>query len=222
MAEKAYDLGVLILKDGSWGAYNKAGKKATAAEVQKFLTTALAIAGAESGYDSAKVNGPNRGLFQIDSVKHAAIVDGRNLLDPLVNISVAAAISKQAVANGEDMFSPWSETMRSPFFQLERQRTASVYGQLDKLNQSTLDSEAARALMEFQKDSQPSALDRVLNPLGTLNDATGKVLQFVKESATVVGVFLLGIVLLIIGLILLVGRTVSPAAIVAKSVVKSA
>lgn len=200
-------LAMLIVKDGSWGAYDSKSKTATKAEVIKFFDKVIAICAAESSFRADARNGSHVGLFQINEKLHADKIKGRDLTDPLVNVQVAAAISKEAFERGKDMFSPWQAyNLKTPAYLANRGWGADAYDYAQLMNEISLGEATAKAAAVFANPLLANnATGAVVETIGNL-DSVGKVLEFIRKSGTVIGAFALGLILLIAGIWILFGR----------------
>lgn len=208
----------LIMEEGSWGAFQKEPRAATRHEVEVFFDKVIAICSAESSFNPRAVNGRHKGLFQIDTVLHADKIKGQDIFDPIVNIRVAAAVSRESFKAGHDQFRPWtSYTSKSPAYLSSRgwgkrayDYVAKTGGQGGPLQDNNGDGNPSfgvtlgnihagvtvhpEKLKEFFDNMSPGAIARTI-------------LDFVKKSAPVVGLFLLGLIALIIGFGLMLRKT---------------
>jgi len=120
------------------------------------LVTAIAIAGAESSFDTlgdltlmdAKW-GPSVGLWQIRSLKHwnmysgaDALRDASRLTDPYFNARAAYAISK-----GGTNFTPWSTFTSNAFTPYIVNAASAVRSVIDTVKENPIKSTAIVALL---------------------------------------------------------------------------
>lgn len=222
-------LAALIFQNGKWGAFDSKGPKATEKEVVKFFDTVIAICAGESSFNANATNGKHIGLFQIDKELHKAYIKGRDLTDPMVNIDVAAQVSRASFDAGHSMWRPWQaynlktpgylagkgwgqdaydfvKSKENPFSGVKTSGTAEAsdpQGYLSGILKATgiLANAAAGSPFGINSGAKSEILDKL--------DPTGRVLSFITGGATVVGVSILALVFIILGAWLLFGRKVA-------------
>lgn len=194
-------LAVLIFKEGSWGVFmpNKSERA-----VIDFFDKVIAICAAESNFNPKAVNGNAKGLFQIMTTVHEDKIAGRDILDPIVNINVAAKVSREAFDDGRDQFSPWEVYPDNPRYQAARGWGENAYRYLQILGEAELGEAYAKALAGLVPGGSLIGNTAVV----ATGDWSDKVIAFVRTGAMAVGAFILGLVLLIVGLWVLFGRSV--------------
>lgn len=234
-------IGVLIYEVGAWGpggVQPGGGDSASRKVVEDFLDTAIAVAYGESGWDTEAASSTSlaRGLWQIMASVHGDKInkyrqywwgedgwpEGKipTVFDPRVNTSVARDIYNEAKAAGRDPWSPWEAyNKKTPAFQAGKGHGKSVYEFLHS------EENIRKAWKELQEEIKLGGalgqLGAALIPgggMGGLPDFVAPVLSFLRESGITIGAFLLGVVLLLVGLWLAVGRRVAKRAPVAKAV----
>lgn len=199
----------LIMEEGSWGAFQKEPRAATRHEVEVFFDKVIAICSAESSFNPRAVNGRHKGLFQIDTVLHADKIKGQDIFDPIVNIRVAAAVSRESFKAGHDQFRPWtSYTGKSPAYLSSRGWGKRAYDYVAKTG----------GRGGPLRDDNPSlgvqigglgigALANGVDSAGGVIDGFQAAFSFVKNAAPVIGLFLLGLLALIVGFALIIRKT---------------
>lgn len=211
-------IGALIYKNGKWGPGTK-DKPADKAAVIAFLDTAIAVALAESGgNDQAmhrnKDGSTDYGLWQINSVH-------KDLLKKYTwnNAGDNTEMARQIWESGGRSFRPWTGTYGTGEYKAFLGHGAAVYEKLSKMDKNTGPSTLAQMLNFIPGGGAAAgaALDAtgladnvsglVTSPFKIAKGILDSVFQFVKEGAIVVGVFLIGIVLLLGGFRLLVQNT---------------
>ena len=211
-------LAALIFQEGSWGAFQHGAKPATRKEVETFFDKVIAICDAESSFNPRADNGVHKGLFQIDVNLHKDKIAGRDIFDPVVNVQVAAAISRDAFKAGKDQFQPWtSYTMKSPRYLASRGWGKRAY---DYVATSSGTVGASGSGSDGSADTGGSLSFGDLFKIGNLTvdklpswasmgagEVASSVLSFVKQSALVVGVFLIGLIAIGVGLYMLANST---------------
>jgi len=191
--------------------------------IEHWLDTAIAICLAESGGDSNAKNSSSSasGLWQIMVSAHAKeikdatiyweteLADGKNLtiFDPRVN-TMAAALVYQAAGNS---WSPWS-TYTSGAYKKNLGHGKAAYSFIT--NKSNLEKTRKTFLDNLRNDSNlvnnlqafvPGAglIKGVDNVAGWLSP----ILDFLKQGALAVGIFLLGVILAGLGLWTMIRKT---------------
>jgi len=220
----------LIYWVGGWGP-NKIKPIDTAGKnrVIKWLDTAIAVCLAESGGVVEKTNGEGKdkvyGLWQIKTSVHQAIVFSatfryhtKTALHPLANTAMARDVYKEA--NG---WSPWT-AYKNGAYKAHKGHGAAAYEWLHnrqnletfKTKLGTLGYPIVSISAEDIAGSNASIIgdDLVGSNLGEqagkVKDAVTSgietVLKALKDSGIVVGVFLLGAILLILGVLFMAQR----------------
>lgn len=216
----------LIVQEGSWGAYQRGPNPASREDIEKFFDKVIAICNAESSFNPNAVNGKHKGLFQINTELHKDIIAGRNIFDPLVNINVAATVSRNAFRNGQDQFQPWtSYTSKSPRYLTSKGWGKRAYNYVaevqgsgsagadtggDSSGSGNADADKG-GLVDWLKlpgavgsAAVSSGADWTAASAGELVRAS---ISFIKNAGPIIGIFLLGLFALSFGLYLLVKNT---------------
>lgn len=196
-----WNLAVMIFREGSWGVFHP---EKTERAVIDFFDKVIAICAAESDFNPRAVNGNAKGLFQIMTTVHADKIGGRDIFDPLVNINVAAKVSKESFDNGRDQFTPWEVYPDNPRYQAARGWGEPVYRKMALLEEQALGEAYAKALAGLVPGG--SAIANVAEV--ATGDWADRIIGFIRSGALVVGAYLLGVVLLIVGLWMLFGRKI--------------
>lgn len=231
------DIGVLIYMVGGWGppttgqVYDD-GKvdpqsAAMRASVEKWLDTAIAVCLAESnGNPNAKNSGSSAsGMWQIMVSVHTEKIAAAvrrwtaetasdkplTVFDPRVNTDVARMISQEAKKGGRNEWSPW-EAYNTGAYKSHTGHGKSVY---KFLNDPANIKKGFDALMANVIDGQSTAeFAAMASPFGALtssqlfnNSVVESVMTFAKEAGVTIGVFLLGVVMLILGLWFVISQT---------------
>lgn len=202
-------IGVLIHLQGKWGPGG------SAARVEKFLDTAIAVAYGESGWDTDAVNKSSQasGLFQILPSAHADKIGGRNLLNPAVNVDVAAQVYQEAENAGRDPWSPWEAyTKKTAKYKAGLGHGKAVYAYLSSATKKEITAEYIEAVTGV-KDVKIIPEDEFA--LETFKDTpAGQALDTAKDwgnwlAAHLIGAayFIAAITLIVLGVIVIVSST---------------
>lgn len=180
-------IAVLIAHNGTWGPGGDQAK------VEKFLDTAIAVCLAESGGDTQAKNAKSSasGLWQIMVSAHQDLIGDRDIFDPVVNTDVAAK-----VYNAAGGWSPW-EAYNTGAYKKFTGKGAKAYSNLKLMNEVQLGKAYADILALPAREVQ--GISKTFTPEG--------IIDFVRQGGKVVGLFVAGAILLILGVWFILSRT---------------
>lgn len=218
------DLGIRMHQDGSYEVTNKdAHLKAI-----RFLDVALAVCQAESGFNPLAKNPDSnaRGLWQIMTTVHAALIEQEskrwqtelgtarkpNIFHPLVNTSVAHILYQQSG------WKPW-EAYKTGAYKRYLGHGAAAMKYLLSPTHINADMQSLEANL-ISNQAYTEAVGIVVPGVGiasALPDWASGLFDFLKEGAMSVGVFVLGAILLILGVVYLVSQSKAGKAVIANT-----
>lgn len=170
-----------------------------------FLDIAIAIAHGESGWNPSAVNGAMVGLWQINTSVHKKY-SKEDLLKPNVNTLEAKRIHDEAHG-----WTPWDAyNDKSPQYKAGLGHGKAVHDYLKKQGQEAIMKEYFELADTVAADSPPPV---DLGDVAQL-DPVARALDFVRKGAATIGVFALGAILLILGVVFLVVNTKAGKAVV--------
>jgi hypothetical protein len=176
------------------------------------LITAVAVAGAESGYNATAVGKPNRngsrdyGLWQINSVHNPT---AQNWRDPNVNARMAYQVWSQAGRK----WSPWSAYKNRSYLLFWSPAAAAVGVNASPLGDAAATIGGAGEAVAGAAGAVPAALDQV----GNVVEALGRQDTWLRVSKVIAGTILVGV-----GVYLVARPVVEPAASAVKKVAVTA
>lgn len=161
----------------------------------EFLDTAIAVCLAESGgntnakHVNSSGNGTDYGLWQINSKAWGEQLSKINWRDPDQNTALAGQIWKAAGGS----FTPWT-TYKSGAY-----KKYLGHGQAAKDYNATTD--------EILSDATNLAGIGSTAGIPSVSDIWDKAFSFIKESGIVVGIFLLGLIMIVLGIVFIVSQS---------------
>jgi len=210
-------LGIRQHEDGSYQVTNQdVHRKAIA-----FYDVALAVCQAESSFNPLATNGNAKGLWQIMTSVHEKLIAeevhrwevelGRkpNVYHPLVNTSVAHRLY------GQSGWQPW-ETYTNGAYKKYLGHGAAAVKYLLSPAHINRDMQSLEANL-ISNQAYVDAVGVVVPGIGIASAIDSKIapiLDFLQKGAAEVGVFLLGVVLLILGVVYLVSQSKAGKAVI--------
>lgn len=229
------EIGVTIYMVGGWGPHSANDTTLSPAEKKRiieFLDTAIAVAKAESGGNPFALNSSSSaaGLFQIMQSVHkdkiatvaakwaariSDLPEGKvpSILDARVNVDVARMVWNEA----GNKWSPW-EAYNTGAYKKYLGSGAGVYKTLsDPAKVKTIWSSLSERFDRMARSGagEASTFGEAFTSPEAWGTALGEVipnpvkdaLNFVKDAGPVVGIFLLGVIMLILGIVFIVTQT---------------
>lgn len=189
------------------------------ANMESFLDTAIAVALAESGGNTGATNknqngSSDYGLWQINSIHASRFKNyhGMLLWDSRMEAAANTAMARELWKDNHS-FSPWTGTYGAPpgsagrkRFEANRGHGAKVWADIkaNKLHTEVggipgppIPGDKIAGLVAPGLAIGKAGLDKAKDPIGK---AVDKVLGFLKEGAVTAGVFILGVILIILGI----------------------
>lgn len=211
-------LGIQVHSDGSYVIKDADVHKAAI----HFYDVALAVCQAESSFNPLATNGNAKGLWQIMTSVHTKLIAdeihrwevelGRkpNIYHPLVNTSVARVLYQQSG------WKPWEVYTTGAYRKYLGHGAAAMKFLLSPahINRDMESLEANLISDEAYADAAGIIGGPIAGVTVGLPDTIGKVLEFVKGGAMSIGVFALGAVLLILGVVYLVSQSKAGKAVI--------
>jgi len=173
-----------------------------------FLEKLVATAHGESNWNTDAVNGQAVGLFQIMTELHKDLIGDRDMRKPHYNVQVAKQLSDGDKRKGLDPFHPWEAyNKKTAQYKAGLGHGKSVYEYLKSKGHSALLQEyIAISGVDVGEaiDVDQQVGDAIID---NIPDPVGKVLTFVKDAGVATGVFVMGGLLLILGLWFLIAHS---------------
>jgi len=174
----------------------------------KFLDTAIAVCTAESGRNPKATNGNAKGLWQIMTTVHADRIGDQDIYNPHVNTLIARDLWH------ERGWKPWEAYTNGAYKKYLGYGPAAF-----KYLQSKSNSELNHEYIDLSGVDTGQVIDvdkQAIDSLGAKLDAVfgGSMLGFLKSAGASAGVFLLGVILLVLGVVYIASQSKAGKAVI--------